>query len=391
MALGSRWASGLATGRFLPYGRQEISDEDVLAVTAALREPMITQGPLIEAFEQSVATYLGAKHVIAVSSGTAALHAAAFAARVGTDDRVAVPAITFAASANCVLYQGARPRFIDIDLESLNISEASLAERADDGTVAVVPVSFAGLPVDIDAVREAAPGRVVIEDACHALGAWRHGKPVGAPGGADITVFSLHPVKAMTTGEGGLAVTEDDELAWRLRMFRSHGIVRDRMSPGPLDGDWYYEMQELGFNYRITDVQCALGQSQLPRLDSWIKARNEIALRYRELLADESRVGLPPAGRGGDLHAYHLFVVRVRAGADARKRVFDGLRAGGIGTQVHYIPVYRLPYYRDRLGYPQDECPDAEAYYSGCVSLPMFPGLDDEDLRRVVAELGKQL
>lgn len=372
---------------FLPYARQEISEQDVSAVAAALREPMITQGKGIDAFEHAVAAYLGVRHAVAVSSGTAALHAAVHAIGLGPGDELAVPAITFAASANCALYERAHPRFVDVDSASGNIDTASLAERLTSRTKAVMAVSFAGLPVSIDEIRRCAPTLPVIEDACHALGGRRGGRPVGAPGGADITVFSLHPAKAITTGEGGLAVTEDDELARRMRMFRTHGIVREGITPGPTDGEWYYEMQDLGFNYRITDVQCALGRSQLARLDGWVGARNEIAARYRELLADEDRLRLPPDAHGDDLHAYHLFVAQVRAGLAARHRVFQGLRMAQIGTQVHYIPVYRLPYYRDDLGYAQDECPGAESYYSGCLSLPMFPSLDDADLRRVVSEL----
>ncbi len=206
-----------------------------------------------------------------------------------------------------------------------------------------------------------------------------------------MTAFSFHPVKAMTTGEGGAVTTEDPGLARRLRLFRTHGITREGIAPGPHDGDWYYEMQALGFNYRITDIQCALGLSQLGRLDGWVARRNEVAARYRELLADEERVELPPSAAAGSLHGYHLFPVRVRAGAEARHATFEALRAAGIGVQVHYIPVYRLPYYRDRLGYRQDACPNADRLYSGLISLPMFPALEDGDVERVAGELRKAL
>jgi UDP-4-amino-4,6-dideoxy-N-acetyl-beta-L-altrosamine transaminase len=375
------------TEPFLPYGRQEISEDDIDAVTAVLREPLITQGPRIEAFERTMGEYLGARHVVAVSSGTAALHAAAFAAGLGPGDEALVTPLTFAATANCVLYQGATPRFVDIDAATWNLDiERALAE-AGARTRAILPVSFAGLPVVLEPLLTNGDRPLVIEDACHALGARRNGKLVGGPGGADITVFSLHPVKAMTTGEGGLAVTENDDLAARLRMFRTHGIVRDGMHPAPTDGDWYYEMQALGFNYRITDFQCALGSSQLKRLDRWIARRNEIATRYRELLADEPAVEVPPAAAADNLHAYHLFVVQIRAGREARHRVFQGLRAASIGVQVHYIPVYRFPYYRDNLGTPQDGCPETERYYDRCISLPMFPGMRDQDVVRVCKEL----
>ena len=206
-----------------------------------------------------------------------------------------------------------------------------------------------------------------------------------------MTAFSFHPVKSMTTGEGGLVSTDDPELARRVALFRTHGITREDTRPGPDDGDWYYEMQALGFNYRITDVQCALGLSQLRRLDSWVERRNRVAARYRELLAGEERIELPPAAPEGSLHGYHLFPVKIRDGAAARKRAFEALRAAGIGVQVHYIPVFRLPYWRDEMAAPQDECPHAQELYSGLISLPMFPGLTDADVERVVTELDQAL
>ncbi len=374
---------------FLPYGRQQIDEHDIAAVAAALREPIITDGPEVRAFEDAVASYLGARHVVALSHGTAALHAAAFAVGLGPGHECIVPPMTFAASANCVLYLGARPRFADIDPTTWNLDSAAALEAASADTKAVVAVSFAGLPIDIDGLRAA--GVPIIEDACHALGAVREARAVGAPGGADITCFSLHPVKAITTGEGGLAVTEDPELARRMRAFRTHGIVREGVSPEPWEGSWYYEMRSLGFNYRITDFQCALGRSQLRHLDAWVARRNAIAAAYRERLATEQRVELPPAPAAGQRHAYHLFIVRVRAGREARRAVFEGLRAAGIGVQVHYIPVYRLPYYRDELGYAQDACPNAEALYSGSISLPIFPAMHERDVERVADELTRLL
>jgi dTDP-4-amino-4,6-dideoxygalactose transaminase len=251
----------------------------------------------------------------------------------------------------------------------------------------VIATSFAGLPVDLQPLDRVRDRVVVIEDASHALGALRRRAPVGSPGGADLTTFSLHPVKAITTGEGGLVATEDDELARRLRVFRTHGITKEGVSPSETEGSWFYEMQELGFNYRITDFQCALGLSQLSRLDDRIARRNELALRYRELLAGEERIDLPPEAPNEWLHAYHLFVVRIHGGAELRLSVFEGLRAAGIGVQVHYIPIYRLPYYRDVLGVPQDECTAAEEYYAGAISVPLFPGMSDEDVDFVVSEL----
>jgi|1185.fasta_scaffold13707_2 perosamine synthetase len=381
----------MTSATFLPYARQEITDADVAAVTAALREPFITQGPAIERFERAVAERVGARHCVAFSSGTAALHGAAFAAGVGPGDEVISSPITFAASTNCGLYLGADARFVDIDPATWNLDTAAAAAAVGPRTKAIVPVSFAGLPVDLaplDAVRDRV---TVIEDGCHALGGHRDGRWVGGEGGADITIFSLHPAKAITTGEGGLATTEDDELADRLRLFRTHGITKQGISPGEHEGGWYYEMQALGFNYRITDIQCALGLSQLERLDEWVARRNEIAALYRELLADEERIALPPAAPAGSLHGHHLFVVHVRAGGAARLSTFDALREAGLGVQVHYIPVYRLPYYRDVLGVPQDACPHAEDYYWGAISIPMYPSLTDADVHRVVDDLHRAL
>jgi UDP-4-amino-4,6-dideoxy-N-acetyl-beta-L-altrosamine transaminase len=375
----------------LPYGRQWISDEDVAAVAEALRSDLITQGPLIERFERAVTDRLGARHAVAVTSGTAALHAAAHAAGLGPGDELITSPMTFSASANCALYMGAEPRFVDITPTDWNIDGRAATSAAGERTRAIVAVSYAGLPVDLrpfDGLR----GRVVlIEDAAHAIGAHRHGRMVGGPGGADMTVFSFHPVKTITTGEGGLITTEDDELARRLRVFRTHGITHDGVERGPTDGAWRYDMQTLGFNYRITDFQCALGISQLARLDEWVARRNELARRYRELLADEKRVELPPEAPAGSLHGYHLFVVRVRAGAEARLRAFERLREAGIWVQVHYIPVYRLHHYRETLGYPQDECPVTESLYAGAISLPMFPAMADSDVDRVAGELGAAL
>jgi UDP-4-amino-4,6-dideoxy-N-acetyl-beta-L-altrosamine transaminase len=381
------------TATFLPYGRQQITDADVDAVVAALRSELITQGPLVPRFEAALAEYVGARHAIAFSSGTAALHGACFAAGVGPGDETITAPITFAASANCALYCGATPRFADIDPATLNLDPVAAAAAAGPATKAVIPVSFAGLPADVDALaplRER--GIAIIEDAAHAIGAHRENRRLGGgAAGADMTCFSFHPVKTMTTGEGGLVTTEDDELARRLRVFRTHGITKDGISPGPDEGDWYYEMQELGFNFRITDIQCALGLSQLGRLDDFVARRNAIASAYRGALAGEERVSLPPEAPHDSLHAYHLFVVQVRGGAALRRRVFEHLRAAGIGVQVHYIPVYRLPYYRDRLGYPQEGCPHAEDYYAGAISLPMFPAMTEADVERVVGELREAL
>jgi UDP-4-amino-4,6-dideoxy-N-acetyl-beta-L-altrosamine transaminase len=375
----------------LPYGRQQISDDDVAAVAEALRSELITQGPTIVRFEQALADYLGARHVVAFANGTAALHGAAFAAALGPGDEALTSPLSFAGSSNCVLYQGARPRFVDISRSTWNLDTAHAADQVGTRTKAVVVTSFAGLPADLEPLRQARDRLVVIEDASHALGGRRNGSRIGGPGGADLTTFSFHPVKAMTTGEGGAVATEDDELARRLRLFRTHGITREGVTPSETEGEWYYDMPVLGFNYRITDFQCALGLNQLRRLDESVEARNRIAERYRELLADESRIALPPAAPAGSLHGYHLFVVRVLAGPVARLATFEALRRAGIGVQVHYIPIYRLSHYRETLGFPQDDCPAAEEYYAGAVSLPIFPAMTSADIDRVVAELQEAL
>ena len=376
---------------FLPYGRQEISDADVEAVVARAPRQLITQGPTVEAFEEAIAGYLGARHAVAFSSGTAALHGASFAAGLGPGDEAIVPPITFVASANCALYQGARPRFVDIEPSTWNLDAEAAVAAADERTRAVVPVTFAGLPVDLRGLDSIRPDVLVIEDACHALGGRRAGAPVGG------ARRRRHDLLLASPGEG------DDHRRGRRRGHRGR---RAGAAPAALphprdhkggrrtrahDGGWYNEMQELGFNYRITDFQCALGLSQLERLDGWVERRNEVAARYRELLAGEERVELPPAAPEGDLHGYHLFVIRVREGPEKRLTVFSGLRDAGIGVQVHYIPVYRLPYYRDTLGYPQDECPATEEYYGGAISLPIFPAMTDTDVERVVDELRELL
>jgi UDP-4-amino-4,6-dideoxy-N-acetyl-beta-L-altrosamine transaminase len=359
----------------------------VEAVVKALRSELITQGPLIDRFEQGLADYLGARHAVAFANGTAALHGAAFAAGLGPGDEVLTSPLSFAASANCALYMGASPRFVDISPETWNIDPAEALSQIDERSKAVIAVSFAGLPVDLEPLDPLRDRVTIIEDAAHALGARRGGNPVGGPGGADLTVFSFHPVKAITTGEGGAVTTEDSELARRLRLFRTHGITRDGVRRSPTEGDWYYEMQVLGFNYRITDFQCALGLSQLRRLNGHVDRRNEIAEKYRALLNGDDRLALPPSALHGSRHAYHLFVVRVLAGAEARLATFEALRRASIGVQVHYIPIYRQPYYRDVLGYAQDACPTAEEYYWGAISLPIFPTMSDNDVERVVREL----
>jgi UDP-4-amino-4,6-dideoxy-N-acetyl-beta-L-altrosamine transaminase len=372
---------------FLPYGRQTIEPPDVDAVAKALEDPFITQGPRVEEFERRVAERAQARHAVAFSSGTAALHGAAAAAGLGPGDEVLTTPISFVASANCALFVGARPVFADIDARTANLdTAAALREGHLDRVKACVVVSFAGLPADLTPLQEARRrGVVVIEDACHAFGGQRDGRPVGA-GGADMSVFSFHPVKAITSGEGGMVSTDDDEVAERLRAFRTHGIRRVEPGEDPMRGGWHYEIDSLGFNYRITDFQCALGSSQLERLEQFIDARNAIAERYHELLSDLPGLRLPARAPAGDRHAYHLFVVRFEEGPRRRRLVFDALKDDGIGTQLHYVPIPAHALYR-RLGYDMQGLPQGQAYWEQALSLPIFPLMEGADVERVADAL----
>jgi perosamine synthetase len=371
---------------FLPYGRQSIEPEDVDAVLAAVRDPLITQGPRVERFEAAIADAVQARHAVAFANGTAALHGAAAAAGLGPGDELLTTPISFVASANCALFVGARPAFADIDLTgNLDLAAARDAGRLD-GMRACVAVALAGLPIDLAPLQAArGDGLVVIEDAAHALGAIRDGRPVGA-GAADMTVFSFHPVKAITSGEGGMVTTDDDALADALRRFRSHGMERPDTEDDPMLGGWHYTIGSLGFNYRITDIQSALGLSQLGHLERFITERNAIAERYHEVLADVPHVTLPARARPGDRHAYHLFVVRFPEGARRRRLVYDALRADGIGAQLHYIPIPAHALYRD-LGYDMTGLPQAQAYWEQALSLPMFPAMEPGDVDRVARSL----
>jgi dTDP-4-amino-4,6-dideoxygalactose transaminase len=382
--------------RFLPYGRQEITDDDVAAVVEALRGPLITQGPHVDAFEEAFAEQTGAKHAIAFANGTGALHAAAAAAGLGPGDRMPTTPLSFVASSNCAVFVGARPSFHDVEWATANLdTAAAVAAGAFDDAKACVVVSLAGLPADLAPLQELRRERdlIVIEDACHALGGSRGGKPIGGDGQADMAVFSLHPVKSMTTGEGGVVTTDDPGLADKLRTFRTHGMVRAADTGGPLKGPWHYDVASLGFNYRITDFQCALGESQLLRLPQYVEERNRVAARYHDQLDGTPGLTMPARAADGDVHGYHLFVVRFDEGPERRRFMAEGLREAGIGTQLHYIPIYHHSLYRE-LGFGPEvdaRCPNAERYYETALSLPMFPALTDADVERVGAEIQRLL
>jgi perosamine synthetase len=384
--------------RFLGYGRQNINHSDIDAVVAVLKSDFLTQGPTVERFEAALAERVGARHAVAVSSGTAALHIACLAAGVGPGDHGLTSAVTFAASANCLLYAGANASFVDIDNNGLGMATAALERSLRDQPVGkvIVSVHLAGLAHEAAAIRSLGQNRIVIEDAAHAVGGrYTCGKWIGCGAYSDMCIFSFHPVKAITTGEGGAVVTNDDELAQRLRMLRSHGIERDtsrfvgsdeceRGEPKP----WLYEQQLLGFNYRMTDIQAALGLSQLNRLEEFLERRRAIARRYDEAFARLPHLKLPQSlteqrGRSG----HHLYIVLFDFGAlqTTRTAFMLKLREQGIGTQVHYIPIYRQPYYVKRYGFDPAAFPESEAYYARCLSLPFYPGLTDEDVEYVIA------
>ncbi|KIG13971.1 Bacillosamine/Legionaminic acid biosynthesis aminotransferase PglE [Enhygromyxa salina] len=379
----------------LPYGRQWIDEDDIAAVVEALRGAYLTTGPTVARFEAALAEALGAAHVVAVCNGTAALHAACAVAGLGPGDEVLVPALTFLATANCARYVGAEPVFVDVDPRSGLIDVEHAASLVGPKTRAIIPVHLNGRPVDLPAIRALADRHdlVVIEDAAHALGAQTADSTIGDCRYSDMAIFSFHPVKHVTTGEGGAITTAKPKLAAALEVFRSHGMVRDpallrHASPGP----WYYEQHTLGYNYRITDLQCALGLSQLTKLDRFVARRRELAARYDQLLTTVSGVEPVAVGTAGTRSAYHLYAVHVDFAAigQPRAQVVAALRELGILTQVHYIPVPTQPYYTDRgadpLGYP-----GATAYYEGILSLPLFPAMRDEDVDRVVAALTQVL
>jgi perosamine synthetase len=373
----------------LPYGRQSIDQDDIQSVVEVLRSNWLTTGPKIAEFERAFAKSVGAAEAVAVSSGTAALHAAMYALGVGPGDEVIVPAMTFAASANCVVYQGATPVFVDVAPDTLLIDTNNVKAKITARTRAIIAVDYAGQPCDYEGLSALARAHdlALVADACHSLGASYRGRQVGTL--ADLNVFSLHPVKAMTTGEGGMITTENSEIAHRMRCFRNHGVTSDHFQRDN-ERTWLYEIVDLGYNYRLSDVQCALGLSQLQKLSTRVDRRRRIARRYAEAFSHIAEFEALSAG-GDRESAYHLYVVRLNSSALRvdRTRIFAALRSEGIGVNVHYLPVHLHPYYRERFRTRPGLCPHAEAAYESILSLPIFPAMSDGDVEDVIRALRK--
>lgn len=367
----------------IPYGKQTIEQDDIQAVVDVLKSDFLTTGPKIAEFEQTVADYVGVKYAVAISNGTSALHAACFAAGIGPGDEVITTPLTFAASANCVLYCGGTPVFADVDPKTYNIDPEDIRRKITDRTKAIIAVHLAGQPCDMDAIHSIARehGLIVIEDGAHALGSVYKGKKVGSM--SDMTTFSFHPVKPITTGEGGMIVTDNEDFYKKMVLFRSHGITRDDSMMTRNDGPWFYQQFDLGYNYRITDIQCALGCSQMKKLDRFLARRKEIVARYNEAFADCDNI-ITPYQLSDTESGWHLYIVQVK-NCD-RRQVFEGMREKGIGVNVHYIPVYMHPYYQEH-GYENVHCANAEEIYSHIISLPLYPGLTSEQQDYVIDTL----
>ena len=376
---------------FIPYGKQCIDQEDIDSVIKVLKSDYLTCGPEIEEFEKTLADYLGVKYVVAVSSGTAALHAACFAAELKDGDEAITSPITFAATSNSILYMGAKPVFCDIDRLTYNISYNDIKNKINSKTKAILPVDFAGHASDLDEILEISKKHnlVVIEDAAHALGAEYKGRKVGSV--SDMTIFSFHPVKHIATGEGGAIATNNQKYYEKIKEFRSHGITRDRMKILKDYGPWYYEMQSLGFNYRMTDIQAALGISQMTKLSRFLKRRNEIADIYEKELSKIEGV-IVPYKKDYVYSPWHIYVIQIETEKYSvdRKTIFEALIAENIGVNVHYLPVYLHPYYK-KMGYKEGLCPIAEKLYQRIITLPLFYSMTEEDTKSVIQALKKVL
>lgn len=369
---------------YLPYGKQSIDDQDIQAVVDVLKSDYLTTGPAIAHFEQKVADYIGAKYAVAFSNGSAALHGACFAAGVGSGDEVITTPMTFAASANCVLYQGGTVVFADIDEQTYNINPAEIEKKITSKTKAIIPVDFTGQPANLSEVNRLAKKHnlVVIEDAAHAIGARYNGCRVGSI--SDMTMFSFHPVKHLTTGEGGMITTDNKEYYEKLIQFRTHGITRDPDKLVKSEGPWYYEMQFLGYNYRMTDIQAALGISQMDKLDKFIDRRKEIVAQYNEAFQSMISLSIPYQDPNTE-SSWHLYIIRLHLDQLSvdRRVIFEALQQQNIGVNVHYIPVHLQPYYQE-LGYEKGTLPKAEKLYEEIITLPLFPEMNNQDVRDVI-------
>ncbi len=377
--------------KYIPYGRQWIEEDDIEAVVRVLRGEYLTTGPKIKEFEEELANYTGAKYAVAVSNGTSALHAACFAAGIKEGDEVITTPVTFAASANCVLYMGAKPVFADIDPQTYNIDPEDIKAKITDKTKAIIPVHFTGQPCDMDEILKIAKENnlTVIEDGAHALGAEYKGRRVGSIG--NMTTFSFHPVKHITTGEGGAITTDSESIYKKLLLFRTHGITRDSNDLLNSEGSWYYEQHYLGFNYRITDIQAALGLSQLSKSERFIKLRREYVQQYNEAFRDLNEL-ITPFQLEEANSSWHLYIIKLKLenlNCD-RKQIFEELQSKNIGVNVHYIPVYYHPYYR-QLGYEKGLCPYAEELYERMITLPLFPKMEKEDVQYIISNVKEVL
>jgi len=374
---------------YLPYGQQWIGDEDIRKVIEVLKGNYLTTGPYITEFEKKISEYVGTKYAVAFSNGTAALHGAVFAAGIQQGDKVITTPMTFAASANCVLYQGGTPVFADIDPKTYNIDPDKIEELITDKTKAIIPVDFTGQPVDLDRILYIAKkyNLVVIEDAAHALGATYHDRKIGSI--SDMTMFSFHPVKHITTGEGGVITTNNKEYYEKLLQFRTHGITRESDKLMENHGPWYYEMQFLGYNYRITDIQAALGTSQLAKIDQFVETRKKYVEMYNHAFANMEEV-IPPFQMQEGESSWHLYILRFNLNKlnATRKELYEALLKENIGVNVHYVPVYWHPYYQE-LGYEKGLCPNAERLYEEMITLPLFPKMSEADVQDVIKAVKK--
>ncbi|MED4534087.1 UDP-4-amino-4,6-dideoxy-N-acetyl-beta-L-altrosamine transaminase [Metabacillus fastidiosus] len=376
---------------YLPYGRQWIDEEDIEAVVSVLKGDYLTTGPAINEFERKVAEYVGAKYAVTFANGTAALHGACFAAGIGTGDEVITTPMTFAASANCILYQDGIPVFVDINESTYNIDVNKIENKITKRTKAIIPIDFTGQPADLKKILDIAKkyNLIVIEDAAHALGATYKNEKIGSI--SDMTMFSFHPVKHITSGEGGIIVTNNEDYYERLLQFRSHGITRDVDKLKENHGPWYYEMQFLGYNYRMTDIQAVLGSSQLQKLDMFIEKRKKIVAKYNEAFAGIPQIIIPFQNTEGE-SSWHLYIIRLNLNklSVGRKEIFEALQKHNIGVNVHYIPVHLQPYYQ-QLGYVKGSLPYAERLYEEIISLPLFPGMTEQDVKDVIVAVQRTM